>query len=177
VTAAAQTGLSCSTPLLARVLRPLPRRGQRLASDLAPPVLPSPRHDRLGPRIVHLSRLQASLHVAAHVLAPRCVACAASRASDAPLGHRGLPPSPGACYPALRRLPGPVSHRLERQACSSRTALLRVRCLCRVTTHHEGRVARAPLRDSHGTREAAGLTIFHSVVRPTPIISSPAAFD
>ena len=41
-TRTAQTGLSCSAPFLARVLLPVPRRGQRLASDLAPLVLPSP---------------------------------------------------------------------------------------------------------------------------------------
>ena len=60
-----------------------------------------------------MSRLQASLHVAARVLAPRCAACAASRALDAPLGLQGLPRQPGACYPALRRLPGRDSHPLD----------------------------------------------------------------
>jgi len=59
------------------------------------------------------TRLQASLRVAARVVAPSVEAC------DAPLGHRGLPPMPGACYPALRRLPGRDSHPLE--SCSSQT--------------------------------------------------------
>ena len=68
-TTAAQTGLSCSVPLLVRVLRPLPRRAPvrvRLRTG-ARRMLPSPRNDRLGSRIVNLSRLQASLHVAARV--------------------------------------------------------------------------------------------------------------
>ena len=100
VTAAAQTGLSCPALLLVRVLRPVPRRDPRCASDLAPWMLPSPWHERLGSRFVPLSRLQASLHVAARVLAPRCAAPAASRTFDAPLGRGGPPPTPGACYPA-----------------------------------------------------------------------------
>jgi hypothetical protein len=41
-TRAAQTGLSCSALLLARVLRPLPRRDRRRASEQASSVLPSP---------------------------------------------------------------------------------------------------------------------------------------
>ena len=68
---AAQTDLSCSVLILARVLLPLPRRDQRRDLDLAPPVLPSLRNDQLGSRIVSLSRLQASLDVAARVLASR----------------------------------------------------------------------------------------------------------
>src|ERR1700682_4254778 len=71
-TTAAQTGLSCSVPLRARVLRPLPRRVPirvRLRTG-AHQAWPSPRHDRLGSRIVNLTRLQASLDVAARVLAP-----------------------------------------------------------------------------------------------------------
>ena len=36
-----------------------------------------------------------------------------SRAFDAPLGHSGLPPLPGACQLALRRLPGRDSHPLN----------------------------------------------------------------
>src|SRR5262249_29500626 len=116
LTWAVQTGLSCSAPLLARVLRPLPRRSHRRASDLAPAVLPSPRHDRLGLRIVALSRLQASLHVAARVLAPRCAAVAASRAFGAPLGRQDLSRTAGACFPALRRLPGRDWYPLERRS-------------------------------------------------------------
>jgi len=90
LTWAAQTGLSCSVLLRARVLRPLPRRD--------PPHVcprtgvrgtwPSPRHDRLGSRMVNLSRLQASLHVAARVLA------SSKEALDAPLGPRGFRHAP-----------------------------------------------------------------------------------
>jgi hypothetical protein len=60
-TRAAQTGLSCSVRLRARVLRPVPRRDPRrvLRTD-AQQTWPSPRHDRLGSRVVTLSRLQAS---------------------------------------------------------------------------------------------------------------------
>ena len=47
---------------------------------------PSPRHDRLGSRIVNLSRLQASLDVAARGLAPSV------EALDTPLGPRELSP-------------------------------------------------------------------------------------
>ena len=106
---AAQTGLSCSVPLPARVLRPLPRR------DLARVHLrtgaretwPSPRHDRLGSRVVNLSRLQASLDVAARVLAPSV------EAFDTPLGPPASRPMPGVCYSALRRLPRRDLHPLE----------------------------------------------------------------
>ena len=58
---AAQTGLPNSALLLSHVPRPLPRRDRRRASEQAPPMLPSPGHDRLGSRIVHVTRLQASL--------------------------------------------------------------------------------------------------------------------
>ena len=85
-------------------------------------MLPSPRHDRFGLRVVTLSRLQASLDVAARVFAPRCTTCAAWRALDAPLGHEGLPSIPGACYPAHRRLPGRDLHPLEKRS-EQRTCL------------------------------------------------------
>src|SRR6266511_665498 len=55
LTRAAQTGLSCSVRLRARVLRPIPHRD--LPRDLRTetrPTWPSPRHDRLGSRIVNL---------------------------------------------------------------------------------------------------------------------------
>ena len=76
--AAAQTGLSCSAPLLAHVLRPIPRRDHPQRSGL-PRGGCCLRRDMSGsaPGLCHLSRLQASLHVAARVLAPRCTALAA----------------------------------------------------------------------------------------------------
>ena len=100
-TRAAQTGLSCSVRLPARVLRPLPRRDRRYVflRTEASPTWPSPRHDRLGSRVVNLSRLQASLDVAARVLA------SSEEASDTPLGPPESLPVPGVCYSALRRLP------------------------------------------------------------------------
>src|SRR3989449_9404400 len=106
---AAQTGLSCSVPLPARVLRPLPRRVLRrvpLRTE-ASQTWPSPRSDRLGSRIVNLSRLQASRHVAARVLAPSV------EALDTPLGPSRSLPMPGVCYSALRRLPRRDLHPLE----------------------------------------------------------------
>ena len=109
VTSAAQTGLSCSVPLRARVLRPIPRRDQRcvrLRTETRQ-TWPSPRHDRLGSRIVNLSRLQASLDVAARVLAPSV------EALDTPLGPPASRPMPGVCYSALRRLPRRDLHPLE----------------------------------------------------------------
>ena len=61
LTRAAQTGLSCSVRLRARVLRPVPRRDPpRALRTGAQQTWPSPRHDRLGSRVVTLSRLQAS---------------------------------------------------------------------------------------------------------------------
>src|SRR6266545_243180 len=108
-TTAAQTGLSCSVPLRAHVLRPLPRRdllGGRLRTE-AQQTWPSPRHDRLGSRVVNLTRLQASLHVAARVLASSVEAC------DTPLGPQDSRPAPGVCYSALRRLPRRDLHPLE----------------------------------------------------------------
>src|SRR5688500_10071882 len=100
-TRATQTRRSCSVRLPARVLRPLPRRDLRrvrLRTE-ASQTWPSPRHDRLGSRIVNLSRLQASLDVAARVLAP------SEEASDAPLETPRSRVALGVCYSALRRLP------------------------------------------------------------------------
>ena len=108
LTRAAQTGLSCSAHLLARVLRPLPRRD--LPRDLrteTQQTWPSPRNDRLGSRVVNLSRLQASHDVAARVLA------SSAEAFDTPLGPPGSLPLPGVCYSALRRLPRRDLHPLE----------------------------------------------------------------
>ena len=110
VTVAAQTVLPCSARFLERVLRPIPRKDPthfRLRSS-ALRTWPSPRHDRLGPSIVTLSRLQASLlMVAARVLAP------SAEALDAPLGPAESLLPLGACYPALRRLAGRDFHPLE----------------------------------------------------------------
>jgi hypothetical protein len=98
---AAQTGLSCSASLRARVLRPLPRRDLRRVHlrTGAPQTWPSPRHDRLGSRVVNLSRLQASLDVAARVLA------LSVETFDTPLEPQDSHPALGICYSALRRLP------------------------------------------------------------------------
>src|SRR5688572_18105459 len=108
-TRAAQTGLSCSVPLRVRVLRPLPRRdlpGHRRTATRQ--TWPSPRHDRLGSRVVNLSRLRASRDVAARGLAPSV------EAFDTPLGPPGSLPMPGVCYSALRRLPRRDLHPLEK---------------------------------------------------------------
>jgi hypothetical protein len=108
LTRAAQTGLSCSVPLRVRVLRPIPRRDlPRVLRTETRQTWPSPRHDRLGSRIVNVSRLQASRNVAARGLAPSV------EALDAPLGPPGSLPMPGACYSALRRLPRRDLHPLE----------------------------------------------------------------
>ena len=111
-TRAAQTGLSCSVPLPARVLRPLPRRDHPRVRPRtgARTTWPSPGYDRLGSRIVNLSRLQASRHVAARVLA------SSVEAFDTPLGPRGSHRTPGVCYSALRGLPRRDSHPLERDS-------------------------------------------------------------
>jgi hypothetical protein len=109
LTRAAQTGLSCSVRLRAHVLRPLPRRDLRhvpLRTE-ASQTWPSPRNDRLGSRVVNLSRLQASPDVATRVLAP------SEEALDTPLGPPASRPVPGVCYSALRRLPRRDSHPLE----------------------------------------------------------------
>jgi hypothetical protein len=57
---------------------------------------------------VNLSRLQASLDVAARALAPSV------EALDTPLGPHEFPLAPGVCYSALRRLPRRDLHPLER---------------------------------------------------------------
>src|ERR1700681_1237564 len=108
-TTAAQTGLSCSVRLRARVLRPLPRRDLlRVCRRIqAQQTWPSPRYDRLGSRVVTLSRLQASRHVSARVVAPSV------EALDTPLGPPAFRPIPGVCYSALRRLPRRDLHPLE----------------------------------------------------------------
>jgi len=105
---AAQTGLSCSTSLRACVLRPLPRRD--LLRDFrirAQQAWPSPRHDRLGSRIVNLTRLQASRDVAARVLA------FSVETFDTPLEPQDSHPALGVGYSALRRLPRRDLHPLE----------------------------------------------------------------
>jgi hypothetical protein len=91
------------------VLRPIPRRDLRCVRlrTGASQTWPSPRHDRLGSRVVNLSRLQASRDVAARVLA------LSGETLDTPLGPRDSHPAPGVCYPALRRLPGRDLHPLE----------------------------------------------------------------
>jgi len=118
LTGAAQTGLSCSVPLPVRVLRPLPRRDLRCVRlrTEASQTRPSPRHDRLGSRIVNLSRLQASRDVAARGLAP------SEEALDTPLGPSASRPMPGVCYSALRRLPRRDLHPLEKNDAMSALA-------------------------------------------------------
>jgi len=113
-TTAEQPGLPSSALLLAQVLRPVPRRTLSRASVLAREMLPSPGSERLGFRIVPLSRLQASLHVAARVLASFPRRRAPLKAFDGRLRPSGsLPLSPRSRYPAHRRLPGRDSHPLE----------------------------------------------------------------
>ncbi len=68
----------------------------------------SPRYDRLDARVVNLTRLQASLDVAARVLAPSV------EALDTTLGPRDSHHAPGVCYSALRRLPRRDLHPLEK---------------------------------------------------------------
>jgi hypothetical protein len=131
VTTAAQTDLSCSVMILARVLRPLPRRDPRRALALAARMLPSPRNDRLGSRVVHLSRLQASLHVAARVLAPCCTALAASHAFDARLQPSGSPPLLRACCSALQRLPRRDLHPLDHHSVTAGSGVLAIPGFCR----------------------------------------------
>ena len=109
LTQAAQTGLSCSVRFRAHVLRPLPRRDLRhvyLRTE-ASQTWPSPRDDRLGSRVVNLTRLQASLDVAARVLA------LSVETLDTPLEPQDSHPALGVCYSALRRLPRRDSHPLE----------------------------------------------------------------
>ena len=110
-TQAGQTGLSCSAPTCdARAAARTPERpdgypgtgpaGHGLRRDMSGSALP----------IVTLTRLQRSLHAAARALAP------SKEALDTPLSPPTSPRRTGACYPALRRLPGRDSHPL---ACHS----------------------------------------------------------
>jgi hypothetical protein len=118
LTRAAQTGLSCSVLLRVHVLRPLPRRALarvRLRTG-AREMSSSPRHDRLDARIVNLTRLQASRHVAARGLAPSV------EALDTPLEPRGSHHALGVCYSALRYLPRRDLHPLEQNDAMSALA-------------------------------------------------------
>ena len=111
---------------------------------------PGLRRDMSGSasRIVHLSRLQASLDVAARVLAPFPRA-SPLKAFDGRLRPPGsLPISPRPCYPALRRLPGRDSHPLEK--CREQTPVSSPTSVC-VTAHHVGGVLQ--LRRSRRPRE------------------------
>ena len=108
LTGAAQTGLSCSVPLRAHVLRPIPRRDLRCdLRTVTPQTWPSPRRDRLGSRVVNVTRLQASLEVAARVLA------SSAEALDTPLEPPTSRSEFGVCYSALRCLPRRDLHPLE----------------------------------------------------------------
>ena len=112
-----QTDLPCSVLLRGRVLRSLPRGNPRRSFRIVSSrMLLSPWRERLGFPIVNLSRLQASLHVAARVLASRC-----SRALDVALRPPGSLLAPATCYPALRRLPGRDSHPLEKRSKARRS--------------------------------------------------------
>ncbi len=93
LTRAAQSGLSCSSSSLEHLLRPIPRPDSRrvLPRTSAPRTWPSPRHARLGSRVVTVSRRQASLDVAARALAPSV------EAFDAPLRPLRFLAMPGAC--------------------------------------------------------------------------------
>ena len=94
-----------------RAAPPTPPRPARVHSGLRhAQTWPSPRHDRLGSRVVNLTRLQASLDVAARVLAPSV------EAFDTPLGPPGSLTDPGVCYSALRRLPRRDLHPLEKNS-------------------------------------------------------------
>jgi hypothetical protein len=109
LTQAAQTGLSCSVRLRIRVLRSIPRRDLRHVRLLtrASQTWPAPGHERLGSRVVNLTRLQTSRDVAARGLAPSV------EAFDTPLGPRESPRVAGVCYSALRCLPRRDLHPLE----------------------------------------------------------------
>ena len=136
-------------PLRAHVLRPLPRRAParvRLRTGVRG-TSSSPRQDRLDARVVHLTRLQASLDVAARVLAP------SEEALDTPLGPRDSRHAPGVCYSALRRLPRRDLHPLETNGVK-----LTLDCLLR----HD-----APRRLSYRTASAPAA--------PTAVVFSPRA--
>jgi hypothetical protein len=111
-TSAAQTGLSCSALLLQRVLLPLPRRASLPIRTREERAWPSPRHARLGARVVSLTRRQASLDVAARVVAP-LARLSSLRAFDTALHQSASRPQVAVCYRALRRLPGRDFHPLD----------------------------------------------------------------
>ena len=96
-----------------------------------------------------MSRLQASLHVAARGLAP------SEEASDTPLGPRPSPVVPGVCYSALRRLPRRDLHPLEKNSVTQPVS--RPRRHDAPSGHHRllklDRMAHEPGRRSHGRVE------------------------
>ncbi len=71
-------------------------------------MLPSPGHERLGSLVVNLSRLQASLDVAARVVA------SSAEAFDVQLQQHPSLHALWTCYPVLRRLPVRDSHPLAK---------------------------------------------------------------
>ncbi len=157
-TRAAQTGLSCSVRLRVRVLRPLPRRDLRHMHlrTRAPQTWPSPRHDRLGSRVVNVTRLQASRDVAARGLAPSV------EALDTPLEPRESPRALGVCYSALRRLPRRDLHPLEQNdVIQTRARLHRHDAPWADSTaaHRTGRANRVRWSPSHGGPTAAAATV------------------
>jgi len=140
VTAAAQTDLPRSVLLLPRVLRSiprgvLPRVALRTSTRQS---WPSPGHERLGSPVVNVSRLQASLDVAARVVA------SSKEAFDIQLQTRSSRSVLWTCYPALRRVPGRDSHPLEKYS----TELTFVRgAPCGDSRRTNGRL-RNPLEDT-----------------------------
>src|SRR5512138_888137 len=111
-TLAAGEGLSCSAPILRGVPPPIPRGAPASVPEQGRCASPSPRHDRLG----------APKHLSADNLTrlKRSPCCGPLLRSLQPRGFRrtarpkGSLPRAGACYRALRRLPGPDFHRLDR---------------------------------------------------------------
>jgi len=125
----AGTALSCSASTLRDVPPPLPREAPVHAPTLAHCAWPSLRHDQLGApnhlSVDNLTRLaRRSLLVAARRFAP----CRHAQALDTPLAVERSHAPRGACFPALRRLPGRDSH--PRSRCSLNSHARRIAPSC-----------------------------------------------
>jgi hypothetical protein len=139
-TRAAGEGLSCSAPILRTVPPPIPRGAPASAPEPGRCASPSPRHDRLGaPK--HLSAEDLTRLKRSPCCGPllRFLRTRGFRRTARPAGS---PPQAGACFRALRRVPGPDSHRLDR--CSFHNAPCEDPRRHRDTSDHiPGRYARA----------------------------------
>ena len=165
MTAAAQTGLSCSAPLLARVLRPIPRRGHDALRTSRPWCCL--RRDMSGSAPGLFICRGCRLHF---MLRPACLLPAARLSPPHGLStpRSGVRVSPPRLGPATRRSDAyrdGTCTRWRGAASSSRTCPRRSRCFRCVTTHHGAKHSRPlPAQNAPAGHVAARRSLGHAPI-------------